>query len=93
MRLFIALFSSFRIIDLPIEPVIVIFPGKKLNTLHYNFQVPIVFTLEPCFDKARGGDNLVSSDKRRQAARMEEEWREVKTWKGKDNSAENGEDS
>ena len=66
---------------------------KKLNTLHYNFQVPIVFTLEPCFDKARGGDNLVSSDKRRQAARMEEEWREVKTWKGKDNSAENAEDS
>ena len=45
------------------------------------------------FDKARGGDNLVSSDKRRQAARMEEEWWEVKTWKGKDNSAENGEDS
>ena len=66
---------------------------KKTKYSTLQFQVPIVFTLEPCFDKARGGDNLVSSDKRRQAARMEEEWREVKTWKGKDNSAENGEDS
>ena len=51
LRLFIALFSSYRIIDPPKEPVIVICPEKKRNTPHYNFQVPIVFTLEPCLTK------------------------------------------